>query len=88
MNFRNGLTFVLDRPDKPNLILVGKAKSLPKSGAHEKFFTWIGTSLLANLRLEWEGFFLVFLVTYTVTLCITISLSSLHFNIANNTILR
>jgi hypothetical protein len=37
--------FVLDKPFHPSLMFVGEARSLPKSGAPERFFTRVGSSL-------------------------------------------
>jgi len=43
--------FVAGRPFQPDLMVVGKANSLPLSGPHKCCFTWPSSSLLANIRL-------------------------------------
>jgi hypothetical protein len=58
-NFRNKLELLslasLSRPDKYN-ILVGKERSLPESGAPERYFTWVGTGLTVTyIRIGWKG---------------------------------
>ncbi len=37
--------FVPSKLFQPSLMIVGKARSLPKSGAPESYFTWIDSSL-------------------------------------------
>ncbi len=44
--------FVFDKQFKPSVIFVGKANSLPKSGATERSFAWDAVSS----RLGWKGF--------------------------------
>ncbi len=39
-----------------SLMLVEKARSLPKSGAPEMCFNWVGSALFTNIRLGWKGF--------------------------------
>ncbi len=40
--------FVLGRPFQPNIMFVGKARSLPLSGAPERY----SPAILANIRLD------------------------------------
>jgi len=47
--------FASVKPFQPLLVFAGKARSLPYSGAPERFFTWVGPALLAKIRLGWKG---------------------------------
>jgi hypothetical protein len=48
------LVFVLGRSFQPNIIFVGKARSLPKSGAPERCVTWAGSGLTVERRTKLE----------------------------------
>jgi hypothetical protein len=37
--------YVPGKPLQPSQMLVGKSRSLPQSGAPERYFTWVGSSL-------------------------------------------
>jgi hypothetical protein len=43
MNFRNKPLFVPSKPFPLSLMFEGMARSLPKSGAPERCFTWVGS---------------------------------------------
>jgi hypothetical protein len=43
------IAFVPGRPLQPILMLGGKARSLPKSGVPERYFTQVGSDLTGNI---------------------------------------
>ncbi len=47
--------FVHGKPFQPSVLFVGKARSLPQSGASERFFDRVGSSFTKNIRLFWKG---------------------------------
>jgi len=48
--------FVPGKPFQPSLMLVGKAMSLPQSGAAVRGFTWVGTVLTRKHKSRLESF--------------------------------
>jgi len=55
MDFRNKLECLsLVMLFHPSLMFEGEARSLPLSGAPERCFTRVGSSLPANARLGWK----------------------------------
>ncbi len=44
-NFRNKLVFVPGKPFQPSLMFMGEASGLPKSGAPERCFSQVGSTL-------------------------------------------
>jgi hypothetical protein len=46
--------FVPGKPFQPSLIFVVKARSLPKSGAPERQFTWVGSGLTRKHKTKLE----------------------------------
>jgi len=55
MNFCNKLVFALGKIFQRSIIFVGKAESLPLSRVPKRWFTHVGSSLTANIRLGWKG---------------------------------
>jgi len=47
--------FVPDKPFEPNLMFVGKARSLHFSGARERYLTRVCCNLTHNNKLDWKG---------------------------------
>ncbi len=59
MFLRHGV-FVSSRLFQPSLIFVRKSRSLPKSGAPESCFTWVGSPNLYELSCRYSGYLAAF----------------------------